>query len=152
MGGTIKHFLVKKNNLKVIVWVYKVFAKQNNADDKVFYGFQRGNSPPPHILLKVCMYLWSFFVICLNSQTRMHSSRMRTARLLTISQHALHRGGCLPGGVSTWGVSAWVRSAQGVSTYQGVSACQTPPPPPCGQNSGHTLVKTLPFRNFVCGR
>ena len=34
-----------------------------------------------------------------NSETRMHSSEIRTARLLSVSLHALHRG-CLTGGVS----------------------------------------------------
>ena len=38
-----------------------------------------------------------------HSQTRMHSSGMRTARLLTTSQHALCGGMCLPGGVSARG-------------------------------------------------
>ena len=48
------------------------------------------------------------------------------------------RGGgwCLPG------VSAQVHRAGGC----------LPKCTPRGQNSWHTLVKTLPFRNFVCGR
>ena len=55
--------------------------------------------------------------------TRMHSSRMRT----------VHCSGHL--------IGRWYLPRVGVYTS------------PCGgQNSWHTLVKTLPFRNFVCGR
>ena len=51
--------------------------------------------------------------------------------------------GCLPRGVSAWrGVSGGGVCPEGVSGRH----------PYCGQNSWHTLVKTLPFHNFICGR
>ena len=55
------------------------------------------------------------------------------------------RGVCLvPGGC------AWSRG--GAWSGGGIPACteaDTLPPPPCGQNSWHTLVKILPWPNFV---
>ena len=77
-----------------------------------------------------------------NDKTRMHSSMMRTVRCSSCLP-----GGCLPGGVcpgvSTQGVSAWGCLPQGVYTS---------PPWTEFLTSWHTPVKTLPFRNFVCGR
>ena len=73
----------------------------------------------------------------------------------------------LPGGVPTkgdvylpgWGVHLpeWIVPARGVPSRgcvpaRGVSAPMHAGIHPHGQNSWHTLVKTLPFRNFVCGR
>ena len=63
------------------------------------------------------------YCLSMTTQTRMHSSRMRTARLLTVSQHALRRGGVCQqglsargdGGLSTWGVSAQACLHQRVS-------------------------------------
>ena len=52
------------------------------------------------------------------------------------------------------GVSAWVCLPRGVSA-RGVSApahAGIHTLPPCGQNSSHTLVKTLLFCSFICGR
>ena len=63
-------------------------------------------------------------------KTRMHSSRMRTVRY---SRRLM--GGCLPRG---WCLPEGVVCPGGVH-------------PRRGQNSWHTLVKTLPFRNFVFG-
>ena len=110
------------------------------------------------------------------SITRMHSSRMFNVRC---SSHLLGWGGsaqggcvlrgCLARGVCVQGVSAWEgcqarrMSASGVSEQGGVclvclgavylvcpgGVWQTPPR---GQNSWHTLMKTLPLCNFVCGR
>ena len=95
--------------------------------------------------------------------TRMHSSRMRTGRSLTVCcsllpgggglvQGGSARGGCLvrggsapgggvsaPRGVPGPGGGAWCRG--------GIPACtdaDTPPPV-----DRHTLVKTLPWPNFV---
>ena len=106
--------------------------------------------------------------------TRMHSSRMGTVRCsgrlmwgagvsarevsvqVGVSWGGLSRGclpggclseGCLPEGVSACWVSAW----GGVWPSSGVSARGCVHLPPC-QNSWQTLVKTLPFRNFICGR
>ena len=80
----------------------------------------------------------------------MHSSKMRTIRC----------SGCLGGGFARGGVSAWGVSAQigcmpkgclpggeGCLPAMGCTFC-----PPCGQNSWHTLVKTLPFLNYCRGR
>ena len=80
---------------------------------------------------------------------RMHSRRMRTVR-------CSGRRGC----VSVLGVSAQGVSAQG-GVYPSMDwAGRGCLPqcmlgyyhPPCGQNSRHTPVKTLPFRNYYCGR
>ena len=71
-------------------------------------------------------------------------------------------GGCLVWGVCSWG-GVWSRgSAPGGGCLLGGSApggCLLPGahpsmhwgrhPPPCGQNSWHTLVKILPWPNFV---
>ena len=81
-------------------------------------------------------------------------------------------GGCLPSGVSAQGrclpsegdvYPEWVMSTHGVFAQRGVSAWEGSIcpgvfaqklgcTPPCGQNSWLTLVKTLPFRNYCCGR
>ena len=103
----------------------------------------------------------------------MHSSRMRTGRSLTVCCSLFRggvcsQGGCLLRGVFARGVSApgGVCLLPGVSA-RGVSALgvwsggvcswgggvsqhalrQTPSPH--GQNSWHTLVKILPWPNFV---
>ena len=67
--------------------------------------------------------------------TSMHSSRMH---IVHCSSHLL--GGCVcPGGCLP-------------QCMLGYPPPHPTPPPPHGQNSSHTLVKTLYFRNFVCGR
>ena len=73
--------------------------------------------------------------------TRMHSSRMPT---VCCSSHLLGGGVCLPGGVSPGCVCP-----VGCLPRRGVSAlgCVCTPSPH-GQNSWHTLVKTLPFCNL----
>ena len=81
----------------------------------------------------------------------MHSSRKCTVRC---SGRLMGRG-CLPGGRCLPGVfpggclPRWVcLSRRGVC--HGMSA-QGDIYTPRGQNSWHTAVKTLPFRNFICG-
>ena len=76
------------------------------------------------------------------AQTRMHSSRMCTV----CCSSRLLGGGALPRGCLSMeaGLPRGV-SAQGMSAWRGAP----PAPTPCGQNSQHTLVKTLPLRNFV---
>ena len=69
------------------------------------------------------------------------------------------RGGiCSRGGVCSWGVAArgggvsapGEISSQRVCSQGGVSQhALRQTPPPCGQNSLHTLVKILPWPNFV---
>ena len=66
-------------------------------------------------------------------RTRMHSSRMRTVR----SSSRLLGGRCLPG------------EGGGVSQH---ALGQNPSPSPSPWTEWLTGVKTLPFRNFVCGR
>ena len=70
------------------------------------------------------------------------------------------RGGCLSreGGVSAQEVGG-VWPEGGVCLPRGVSARQGSVPmhagihlPSCQQNDWQTGVKTLPFRNFICGR
>ena len=100
----------------------------------------------------------------------MHSSRMRTGRSLTVCWHLLPRGwsawsggvclvgGCLPGQGAAW--SREVSGPGGVPGPGGLWSCgggawsggvsqhalrQTPLPPV----DRHTLVKTLPWPNFV---
>ena len=96
-----------------------------------------------------------------------------------VSQHALGREGdvcasqytlgvCIPactgqGRCLSWGVDGQMEgvSAQGVSARGGVCPGGCLPggclpgrvwqTPPCGHNSRHALVKTLPCRNFVAG-
>ena len=88
--------------------------------------------------------------------TRMHSSRMRTGRSLTVCCSLLPGGVCLVrGGVylirggggsppgAVWSRGVWVCSRGGVSQH---ALRQTPPR---RQNSWHTLVKILPWPNFV---
>ena len=94
--------------------------------------------------------------------TRMHSSRMRTGRSLTVCCSLLPGGGCLVrGGLLWWGVwsggsapggggGAWSGGSApgGLSGPEGIPACteaDTPLPPV----DRHTLVKTLPWPNFV---
>ena len=123
------------------------------------------------LVSNVRSYWWS--LLHSTNLTRMHSSRMRTARIS--SRHwgclpgggclpgwgCLPRGGCLPGGVSIQGgvclggcmprgVSAWGCLSRGVCVSQHALG-QAPPPPPAlrGQNSWHTLVKSLSLRNYV---
>ena len=111
---------------------------------------------------QLCTWSWKRLLTTKMSQftvmneTRMHSSRMRTGRSLTVCW-CLLRGGCLllggvcsggcllPGGCLLWGGLLW-----GVSALGGVCipAC-TEADPPCVQNSWHTLVKILPWPNFV---
>ena len=86
--------------------------------------------------------------------TRMHSSRMRTGRSLTVCCSLLpgvgawSRGGSAPRGGAWCGgcVCSWGGvPPRGV----GIPACteaDTPPPPPVDT---HTLVKILPWPNFV---
>ena len=85
-----------------------MFSKQNIADDKVFYGFQRGNSPPSHIPFKFYMSLWSFFVICLNSQTNDKNKQCIPVGCVLSAAVAV------PGGVCTRGCLS-----RGVSAVQG---------------------------------
>ena len=77
-------------------------------------------------------------------QTRMHSSRMHTVSGVGVGVclgHLRWGWGCLPRPSPVGrGVSAW-----GVCLPRGVYT-------PRGHNSWHTLVKTLPFRNYCCGR
>ena len=57
-------------------------------------------------------------------------------------------GGCLlPGGLLWGGVCSWGVSARGGHWYPSMHWGRHPPP--CGQNSWHTLVKTLPWPNFA---
>ena len=78
------------------------------------------------------------------------SSRMRTVRCsgrLAGGGLSAKVGWYLPRGVCARGVYA----REGVCLPVGV--CTHPPIPlSLGQNSWHTLVKTLPFRNYCCGR
>ena len=85
------------------------------------------NPPPP----------WTEFLTHA-SETRMHSSRMRTACLLTVPQHAL------PGGVPAQGVYL-----PGGVPAQGSTCPGTPLP--CEQND-RQLQKYYLAPNFVCGR
>ena len=85
------------------------------------------------------------------SQIIYNSSRMCTIRcsihlpggIVSAHEVCLPRVGVCPqGGCLPWGVGR-----------EGGGACQGGcTPPPCGQNSQHTLVKRLPFRNYVFGR
>ena len=59
---------------------------------------------------------------------------------------SLPRGDVCPEGVFAWGVSAWgVSALRGLP--RGVSAQGDPPP--CEQNSCHTLPKILRWPNFI---
>ena len=51
-----------------------------------------------------------------------------------------------------WGVWGWGVCLGGGVCLRGVAWMGVCTPPPCGQNSRHMLVKTLPLRNFVCRR
>ena len=101
--------------------------------------------------------------ITLQIETRMHSSRMRTGRSLTVCCSLLPEGGSAPGGglllggsAPVGGVCSWeglpgrgggVPGTGGVSARGGVcqhALRQTPPPV-----DRHTLVKILPWPNFV---
>ena len=102
--------------------------------------------------------------------TRMHSDKMRAARSLAIS-HRLRLGG----GVCS--IPLWMQTPlDAEAPLQADPSRQTPqadplerspfadPPrqtpwmqtpigrPHCGQKEWHTLVKTLPSRNYCCGR
>ena len=59
-------------------------------------------------------------------------------------------GGLLPGCVWSGGVCSWGDGPGGVWSQGGdcIPAC-TEADPPCVQNSSHTLVKILPWPNFV---
>ena len=78
-------------------------------------------------------------------KTTMHSSRMHTIRCnrdlvgVSVWGECLHKGAVCTGGVYPCRVSTWGGICLGACT-----------PSPYGQNSWHTLVKTLPFCNFVC--
>ena len=114
-----------------------------------------------------CCYCGSYLLkVSFYSETRLHSSRMRTARSLTVSPSMLcARGGCLllggvpapeggagacSGGCLVQGGGAWsggyACSWGGTcSGLCGIPACtEADPLPPCGQNSWHTLLKILP--------
>ena len=64
-----------------------------------------------------------------------------------VSQHALGREGVCPGGC----LSRWRGCLSGGVCPGGCLPGRVWQTPPCGQNSWHTLVKTLPCLNFVAG-
>ena len=94
------------------------------------------------------------------STQSMHSSMMRTARLLTYPEGwgSLHPGGWVvlhPGGSALRGPASEGGLPRGVFCPGGLhpeGVCQTPQPPSLPTGGGWTGVKTLPSRNFVCGR
>ena len=77
-----------------------------------------------------------------------------------VSQHALGGGMCVSLHSLGRGVYPSIYWAGGVSAQVGgclstgvcIPACTEADTPTCEQNDRQTGVKTLPFRNFVCGR
>ena len=97
----------------------------------------------------------------IHNKTRMHSSKMHTARSLTVSR-SIREG--LPNQPPTLDADPLLPWMQTPSGCRPPSGCRTPwscdqwymlwsqPPGPCGQKEWHTLLKTLPSRNYCCGR
>ena len=73
----------------------------------------------------------------------LYQKRMHCSRMLTVRFSGRRGGGVWPGGLSAWRVSA----QEGV--FPGWGGLHLPS---SEQNDWQTGVKTLPFRNFVCGR
>ena len=65
-------------------------------------------------------------------------------------------GGACPGDVHAWGCGGCAQGrghvCPGGHAWPGKVCWDTCMPPCCGQNSWHMLAKTLPFRNYCCGR
>ena len=81
--------------------------------------------------------------------TRMHSSRMSTVRCSgCLSCHACPATPT-PRHARPLHLTYPLHHTCPLCHVCSLSQCM---PPPCGQNSRHTLVKTLPFRNYCCGR
>ena len=78
---------------------------------------------------------------------RMHASRMRNTRSLTVSRSTC-QGTCVPCMPHCHACPPATHAPH----HTHPTPC-TPPThtPPCGQNSWHTVVKTLPCHNFVAG-
>ena len=113
-------------------------------------------------------YQWPQKWTCVHwnlKKTRMHSSRMRTVRCSgRLSCHACPLPATHAPTAMHVSLPCMTPPHTPPATYAPLPCIpplpHMPPPPhmpPChahppGQNSWHTLVKTLPFRNYCCGR
>ena len=118
------------------------------------------------LLASLCIYRvhqwWDSFK-WIQKWTRMHSSRMGTVRCSGRRGWGVStQVGCLPRGcLARECLLEGCHPREGFCPDGGClprecvcpgGVCLGGVHPPCGQNSWHTLVKTLPFRNYCCGR
>ena len=130
--------------------------------------------------LKYVRLSWFVLLDCLPRYLQMHISSSPKNEKKIIKRNPVLAGKIFEGAeaYTLWlfyNIMGWIQSGKVMRTVccsshlggrvsvRGVSACRgclpggclprgCTPPPPCGQNSWHTLMKTLPCRNFVCGR
>ena len=119
------------------------------------YGTRDAPSPRPFGQTDASEKAWRARCICIHrlsvQKVQMNPIAVGRVRVTTISEQPHHSTrihkpehipvGCVPSATVAvcWGVSAWGCLPKGVYT-------------PRRQNSWHTLVKTLPFRNYFCRR